>query len=324
MILHRSMTDGRVLGMPVQVRNARVAARAGQTLGTVVVPPHTLIDLPIGQVFLDVSTAAARRRAAWTILRRTAKPTDGWVSRHLNRPISRLISYALLSLRLRPSHASALTLLVGLAAGLAAAQPGYGALVTAGLLFQLASILDGVDGEMARATLTESKAGAQLDTIVDQASYVACFIGQAIGWAREGSGSAALTWTVVIGAALVLSLLRAGRFVARYAGNASFVAIDRAVRRAARDTGRLSLRLAAGLFTLLRRDLFALLFLAVSLTGVRALIPILVGAGIVIANVTFSLHHADLAAAATAERAAHEAAQLAAQGHEAAAQRRET
>jgi hypothetical protein len=48
------------------------------------------------------------------------------------------------------------------------------------------------------------------------------------------------------------------------------------VRRAARDTGRATLRLAALLFTLLRRDLFAVLFLAVSLTGQRAAVPVLI------------------------------------------------
>jgi CDP-L-myo-inositol myo-inositolphosphotransferase len=251
---------------------------------------------------LDISTQSARRRAAWRLLRNTAKPTDGWVSRHCNRPISRLISFLLLSLGLKAWHASGLTLLAGLATAVLALRPGYVTLVYTGMLFQLASVLDGVDGEMARATLTESEAGARLDAVVDQLTYLACFIGITIGWAREGGGPQAYVWMVAIAGALVLSLMRGGRFVSRYASDASFVFIDRAVRRAARDSNLVALRLAAGSFALLRRDLFAVVFLLVALAGRRALIPGLVGAAVVLANVTLSVYRRELEAAAVLER----------------------
>jgi CDP-L-myo-inositol myo-inositolphosphotransferase len=251
---------------------------------------------------LNIATAADRRRATGLALRATEKATDGWVSRHVNRPISRAVSRAALVLGLSANTASLLTLLIGLGCAWTAAQPGYLPLVVTGLLFQLASILDGVDGEIARATLTESEAGARVDTLVDQVTYLACFAGATIGWVREGSGQLALGSTAFIGVALVLSLLRGGRFVARHSDNASFVFIDRSVRRAARDTGRLPLRMAAGTFTLLRRDVFAVIFFAVSLTGLRASIPALILAGILVANMTFSFYGQELADAARAER----------------------
>jgi hypothetical protein len=103
--------------------------------------------------------------------------------------------------------------------------------------------------------------------------------------------------------ALLLSLWRGGRFVARYAPNASFVFIDRSVRRAASDTGLPLLRLAAHAFTLLRRDLFSVVFMGVALLGNRALIPAMVAAGIVVANLTMTVYHRELAAAARSERA---------------------
>jgi hypothetical protein len=62
------------------------------------------------------------------------------------------------------------------------------------------------------------------------------------------------------------------------------------------------LQLAAGAFTLFRRDLFSIIFMVVALFGVRALIPALVAAGVVIANATFSFYERELAAAAGAER----------------------
>jgi phosphatidylglycerophosphate synthase len=311
--------DVRVLGMSARIRNERVASRAGAIVvspgalaehgdqAAVRVPSDRLIDLgrfPLASpaALLDVSTAASRRRAAWHILQRTRKATDGWVSRHCNRPISRVVSFALLSLGMSASHASALTLLVGLLTAAMAAQPGYAAFVSAGVLFQLASVLDGVDGEMARATLTESESGARLDAIVDQVTYVTCLVGVTVGWVRDGGGAGAIVWTAVVALALVASLLRGGRFVSRYAPNASFVFIDRSVRRAARDSGRVGLRLAAGAFALLRRDIFAVIFLLVSLTGRRAIVPALVACGVVLANVTLTWYRRELAEAALAER----------------------
>lgn len=284
---------------------AVVVAGPARELQRLAIEGWTAERLPERQVsaagVLDVATRRTRRRAAWSILKRTGKPTDGWVSRNCSRPMSRVISYVLLSLRLKANHASLLTLAVGLGSAALALRPGYLPLVGSGVLFQLASMLDGVDGEMARATLTESASGALLDTVVDLITYVAFFLGVTVGWVREGAGASALLSISVIAVALVLSLMRAGRFVSRHAPNASFVFIDRSVRRAARDSERVALKIAAALFTLLRRDAFAALFFFVALAGYRVLVPALVAPGIVLANLTFSRYRKELAAAAVAE-----------------------
>lgn len=322
-------TDARVLGLSSRARNARVATRAGVTVvdasttafddqaPAFLVPADILIDLSLfplpeaagptvvkadGKRAFDIRTPAARRRAAWTILCNTTKASDGWIARRFNRPISRLVSFTLLTLGLSASNASVLTLLAGLVGAAIAARPDYLSFVSAGILFQLASVLDGVDGEMARATLTESDAGARLDTIVDHVTYIAFFIGVTVGWARQGDANQVAIWTVVIVGALVFSLLRGARFVSEYAPNASFVFIDRSVRRAAQDSSGTALRTAASLFTLLRRDMFAVIFLFVSFTGLRMLVPALVAFGVLVANFTFSIYDRELAAAAAAER----------------------
>jgi hypothetical protein len=54
----------------------------------------------------------------------------------------------------------------------------------------------------------------------------------------------------------------------------------------------------ASVFTLLRRDVFAVLFFLASLTGIRAFVPGLVAFGVVVANFTFSRYDEELAAAA--------------------------
>jgi phosphatidylglycerophosphate synthase len=285
-------------GASVLVGPAHRIAAAATNPDALAAFPHRSIPR---DAVLNIATAGDRRRATTVVLRSTRKSTDGWISRELNRPISRACSRVALALGVGPTLASGFTLLVGLACAWAASRPGYLPIVITGVLFQIASVLDGVDGEIARATLTESSAGARMDTLVDQVTYVACFAGVSIGWGREGHGALVIWSTVIVGAALVATLLRGGSFVARHGGNASFVLIDRAVRRAAVDTNRVALRVAAAAFTLLRRDLFALIFLGVSLTGLRAAVPALILAGTVVANATFSLYGRELADAARAE-----------------------
>jgi CDP-L-myo-inositol myo-inositolphosphotransferase len=324
--------------MSVRERNRRVAIRVGATVAfdesdapssstrLIIVPPQILLEpaffdrVPPGRsdaadllnafdfdqasgAAFNVSTGEGCRRAENTILERTGKTSDGWVARHWNRPISRRISGVLLSMGFTPWHASMLTLVVGVLAALLAIRPGYAALVGTGLLFQLASVLDGVDGEMARATLAESEAGARLDTLVDHLTYVACFVGVGIGWVREGVGSQALWWTLAILVALAVSIARGARFVSRHApeqsGGAAFV--NRALRRAARDSGRPALWMVAMTFEVIRRDLFAVVFLVVALLGQRVLIPGLVAGGIVLTNAAFTTYRRELSVAAMAE-----------------------
>ena len=135
------------------------------------------------------------------------------------------------------SHASLLTLLVGLAAAAVGAQPGYVPMLITGVLFQLASVLDGVDGEMARSYADRVGGGRPDHTLVDQATYLACLVGITIGWVCEGSGMQALVWGVVIALALVGSLVRGGLFVSRHAPTASFAVHRRLGAKGCGDSG---------------------------------------------------------------------------------------
>lgn len=102
------------------------------------------------------------------IIRATGKQSDGLVSRYLNRPISRFISKMLLKFPgVTPMHATALAAFTGLLMALFLAFGGAAGLVAGALLFHAASVIDGVDGEIARATKRSSEFGAKLDTIID-------------------------------------------------------------------------------------------------------------------------------------------------------------
>ena len=74
------------------------------------------------------------------------------------------------------------------------------ALVLGGILVQAASILDGVDGEIARASLRESPFGGFLDSVLDRAADAAVLAALAVA-----AGLDATTWALLAAALFGLS-----------------------------------------------------------------------------------------------------------------------
>jgi phosphatidylglycerophosphate synthase len=248
--------------------------------------------------FLDVSDADQRRRAERLLLFRTMKETDGPVSRRLNRPLSRFFSRWLLKAGLGPNVASAVSLALGVACGIVAAQPGSLSLAMTGVLFQFASMFDGVDGEMARVMLRDSKVGAAIDAAADNLTYLSTLLGFAVGWAREGISEPELWLLGIVAALVVITLIRVFVFVRGHAPDASFVFFDRTVRRAAHDSGSVHLRWVDLFFRATRRDLLALILMFVSFFGSRLAIVCLVGLGVLVVDYVLLFHRNDLARAA--------------------------
>ena len=161
------------------------------------------VDLE-GRFWIDVDTLADRRRAERALVSLAArKPLDGPVSRHVNRRLSGPTSLVLLRAGVSPGAATAAAFLFALAAAavLALGVTWAAALVLGGLLVQLASILDGVDGEIARASLRESPLGGFLDSVLDRVADAAVLGALAVAAGLNGT-----TWPV-LAAALFGSLM---------------------------------------------------------------------------------------------------------------------
>ncbi len=123
--------------------------------------PVTFTD---GLPWIDVDTPSDIKRARKMLVKTTVKGTgDGFISRHLNRKISTEIS-ALLVDRVTPNGMTAFTFALGITSALLTLV----SLPLAGILYQLSSILDGVDGELARAALRTSRLGGYIDSILDR------------------------------------------------------------------------------------------------------------------------------------------------------------
>jgi 1L-myo-inositol 1-phosphate cytidylyltransferase / CDP-L-myo-inositol myo-inositolphosphotransferase len=187
----------------------QAAAEGDHTLAGVVtrlarVQPLRAVPLPAGCWWQDVDTPTDARAAAAALRRSLGRPTDGPVSRFINRPLSTRISMALAPLRPAPDLVSLGAFLLGLAG---ATLLGAGRGVAGALLVHAASVADGVDGEVARLQLRGGPRGALLDGVLDRVADAAILAGLGV-WALAGHdarGVLALTVAATAGALLSMA-----------------------------------------------------------------------------------------------------------------------
>ncbi len=181
-------TDGRVLELgkdvdsptvdagafllPGRVFEAIREARArgdGSLSGAVTelgrVLPVRAVPIPVDGWWQDVDTPEDLGRAARRLRASLPRPGDGPVARLLNRRLSVPVSWLIVRFGPNPDALSAAAFLVGVAA---AAFLAAGMGVAGGLLAQACSILDGVDGEVARLQLRAGPRGTLLDGVLDR------------------------------------------------------------------------------------------------------------------------------------------------------------
>ncbi len=132
---------------------------------------------------------------------------EGPVSRYLNRRLSRPLARALARTPATPNQVSLAAFL--LAAG-ALALCGVGRNVEAGVLVQASSVVDGADGDLARAKGLASRFGGLLDAVLDRYADAAV-IGGLAWWAasHEGWPAPLVMGMCALVGALVVSYSRA-------------------------------------------------------------------------------------------------------------------
>lgn len=150
---------------------------------------------------------------AW-LLRSLIKPSEGFMSRHVERRISLAVTRRLAPTRITPNVMTLVSVGIGLC-GATFFLSGTALYQTIGaLLFLTHSVLDGCDGELARLKFLESRTGAVLDFWGDNFVHVAVFACMAVGWSvATGSAWPLLLGGVTIASALVTAMLSARRFI---------------------------------------------------------------------------------------------------------------
>jgi phosphatidylglycerophosphate synthase len=131
-------------------------------------------DVQLGtSLVARVDTPADRANAQDLLLRSLAKPTDGFVARHLNRRISRLATRALLACPVTPNQMTMVAGAIGFAGVWLVANATWTGMVAGAALIEAQSILDGCDGEIARITFQRTRLGEWLDNVIDDAINIA-------------------------------------------------------------------------------------------------------------------------------------------------------
>lgn len=110
------------------------------------------------------------------LIKNLKKTSDGWVSRNLNRPVSTRITLLLAGTGINANFVTCLVGVIAFSAAIFVLDGGYWNWLAGAAIYQMASILDGVDGEIARLKMSFSKMGQFLDTFFDFASMIAVLI----------------------------------------------------------------------------------------------------------------------------------------------------
>ena len=191
-----------------------------------------------------------------------SKPQDGFVSRFLNRPISRRITPFLLKFPIHPNGWTVSIFVLPLIAGTCLVRGDYASVVIGAAIFQVFSILDGCDGEIARAKNLESKLGERLDYVCDFAASLVYVLTLGLGLHRSSEG---IVCAVLITAnELFLRVSRTKMAVTSSTLHGSFYARHHAMIG---HSGLLKLgeRFVWWLFQLTKRDMAILVFLMLAL-----------------------------------------------------------
>ena len=188
------------------------ASLAGTVTELARVHPLEAVPLPPSAWWQDVDTPEDLKAVSNRLRRSLTKEADGPISRYLNRPISTRASMALAHLPIHPDVVSVLAFLFALAGAWTLA---VGAGVAGGLLVLAASILDGVDGEIARLRIRASAAGALLDGVLDRLGDAVVLGGLAL-WALDEGGDPGIVviLTVAATAGAMLSMATKDRIAA--------------------------------------------------------------------------------------------------------------
>lgn len=180
--------------LPALLQGSDALHGALQALGEEALEPR-----PAPTAFRRLRGPADRAPAEQVLLAALVKPADGVISRHINRKISLAISRRLSRTELRPNHVTAVVLLLGLLSGPLAARGDYRGLALGGLLYYLAAILDGCDGELSRLKHLGSRLGVWFDTVTDDLSALSFLCGLYWGLSRGWGGT---VWLVLGGVAV--------------------------------------------------------------------------------------------------------------------------
>lgn len=141
-----------------------------------------------GCFWVDVDNGQVLKKAREMLIQQLFKPTDGPISKRLNRRVSTKISARLAKYHVSPNSITVASFGLAILSALFFFLGSYQYVVIAGVMAQLSSILDGCDGEIARLKFKFSAFGEWLDRILDRYSDGLIVLGMTYGvWSADAS-----------------------------------------------------------------------------------------------------------------------------------------
>ena len=203
------------------------------------------------------------------LLRHSGKSQDGMVAKFLNRPISRVITRFLLKLPITPNAWTILIFALAPVAFVFLVRGDYIGFLAGTALFQLINILDGCDGEIARAKYLDSERGRRLDAFCDFVANLIFVLCLGIGLFRQPSVSANIGFIYLLESLITFFIMAGGvgRFLLPLLARDTIRVVSRRqedFNLADRFFGR---ALTAFIYQITQRDVIYFVFLLLAIAG---------------------------------------------------------
>lgn len=242
----------------------------------------------------DIDTKESKKHAEKLMLKSLRKPTDGVVSRHINRFFSLKMSKVLVNYtNATPNHISILALIVGLVGAFIILFGTYWCFVISAILLQISSILDGTDGEIAKLRLTLSLKGEWFDTVCDRITQITWCTAVFVGFYVKTGNPIYL----YLGIPLNISVIGVNAVILwdlkrkKTSGSALSFGMDYYEKTKQGNTIAKLLRMVA--FTV-RRDFYTFLFVFLAIFNLSSIIIVLLVLALSLTTVGVFLHYTGL------------------------------
>jgi phosphatidylglycerophosphate synthase len=195
--------------------------------------------------------------------------TSGPIARYLNKRISLPISLFLSKLWISPNAITVVNIVIGLFSGVFVADGHrYDIILLGAALFQIASVADGCDGEVAKLTFRTSKFGQYIDSISDNLSLGSFFTGLIAGYWRGTHSHVAFAVGAILIFSTTVTLFWMIRYLKRNTNSASLVTFDTEyLQKLSNLPSWLAAFIRYGKY-MLKKDMFSFMFFLFALCGV--------------------------------------------------------
>ncbi len=224
---------------------------------------------------LHINTRNDIKTAVKMVIKTIIANTGGFISKKINKRISIPISRLVVKTRIHPNYLTVINIAVGVASSafliMSANSPessrdAWFFMIVSGLLFQAASVFDGVDGEVAKYSFKFSVLGGWLDTLGDNLTLLLFLIAASyLNMVRMGGIVSTLSIAVMF-ASLAVFVGIMVRFIRTRTDSGSLVAFDTYFlqKLPAKDP---FVVFSKTMKYVVKKEMFSIIFMAVCFTG---------------------------------------------------------